>query len=318
MIGGSNAGVRHLFTGQQWYSELGLYDLRNRFYSPDIGRFLQPDPIGFRGDQNNLYRYCRNNPVTRWDPFGLQQNTRVDGNGEVVVRGDEVPLAPDPGDISDTGFLPGILGGFFPTMGSDNPSFHHDYNPFPPPRENHQPSVQHPSRSSVPPQNPPAPVTAPAATSPSSPSTPAAGVFSHFDAITSIIQGANMRLDDDGSGPDHGDKHHSKFTSYYWFYGVNLNADTVAYVVAPQYALSQGVLPGDLAFVVGNGTWAPGIVGDIGSSDRGWGEVSLRMAWNLGVPTVDAGWPTGPVIPQSFGPVPVTIIVIPSHLPRGR
>jgi RHS repeat-associated protein len=41
-------GVRHLFTGQQWYSELGLYDLRNRFYSPDIGRFLQPDPIGFR------------------------------------------------------------------------------------------------------------------------------------------------------------------------------------------------------------------------------------------------------------------------------
>jgi len=26
----SNYGIRHLFTGQQWYSELGLYDLRNR------------------------------------------------------------------------------------------------------------------------------------------------------------------------------------------------------------------------------------------------------------------------------------------------
>jgi RHS repeat-associated protein len=51
-------GVRHLFTGQQWYSELGLYDLRNRFYSPDIGRFLQPDPIDFDGDPTNLYRYC--------------------------------------------------------------------------------------------------------------------------------------------------------------------------------------------------------------------------------------------------------------------
>jgi RHS repeat-associated protein len=63
-------GVRHLFTGQQWYSELGLYDLRNRFYSPDIGRFLQPDPIGFRGDQSNLYRYCRNNPLKRSDPNG--------------------------------------------------------------------------------------------------------------------------------------------------------------------------------------------------------------------------------------------------------
>jgi RHS repeat-associated protein len=61
----------HLFTGQQWYSELGLYDLRNRFYSPDIGRFLQPDPIGFAGDASNLYRYCRNNPLKWSDPSGL-------------------------------------------------------------------------------------------------------------------------------------------------------------------------------------------------------------------------------------------------------
>jgi RHS repeat-associated protein len=64
-------GVRHLFTGQQWYSELGLYDLRNRFYSPDIGRFLQPDPIGFEGDATNLYRYVGNNPVKWSDPSGL-------------------------------------------------------------------------------------------------------------------------------------------------------------------------------------------------------------------------------------------------------
>jgi RHS repeat-associated protein len=63
-------GVRHLFNGQQWYSEVGLYDLRNRFYSPDIGRFLQPDPTGFEGDATNLYRYCGNNPVTRSDPSG--------------------------------------------------------------------------------------------------------------------------------------------------------------------------------------------------------------------------------------------------------
>jgi RHS repeat-associated protein len=63
-------GVRHLFTGQQWYSDAGLYDLRNRFYSPDIGRFLQPDPIDFNGDPTNLYRYCGNNPVTGSDPDG--------------------------------------------------------------------------------------------------------------------------------------------------------------------------------------------------------------------------------------------------------
>jgi RHS repeat-associated protein len=68
--GGSNYGVRHLFTGQQWYSELGLYDLRNRYYSPDIGRFLQADPTGFNGDATNLYRYCHNNPLKFTDPTG--------------------------------------------------------------------------------------------------------------------------------------------------------------------------------------------------------------------------------------------------------
>ncbi len=67
----SDYAIRHLFTGQQWYSELGLYNLRNRFYSPDIGRFLQPDPIGFLGDFGNLYRYCGNNPVNFADPIGL-------------------------------------------------------------------------------------------------------------------------------------------------------------------------------------------------------------------------------------------------------
>ncbi len=36
-------------------SDLGLYDLRNRFYSPDIGRFLQPDPIGFAGDPERIF-----------------------------------------------------------------------------------------------------------------------------------------------------------------------------------------------------------------------------------------------------------------------
>jgi RHS repeat-associated protein len=72
LLSASAYGVRHLFTGQQWYQEIGLYDLRNRFYSPDIGRFLQADPIGFNGDTTNLYRYCGNNPVTRRDSFGTQ------------------------------------------------------------------------------------------------------------------------------------------------------------------------------------------------------------------------------------------------------
>ncbi len=51
--------------------ELGLYDLRNRFMSPDLGRFLQPDPIGFKGDASNLYRYAGNDWGNRVDLLGL-------------------------------------------------------------------------------------------------------------------------------------------------------------------------------------------------------------------------------------------------------
>lgn len=68
---GSSYDVRHLFTGQLWMPQIGLYDYRNRVYLPGLARFLQPDPIGFAGDRTNLYRYCGNNPVNWSDPFGL-------------------------------------------------------------------------------------------------------------------------------------------------------------------------------------------------------------------------------------------------------
>jgi RHS repeat-associated protein len=68
----SNYAVRDLFGGGRWMPELGLYDNRNRFMSPDLGRFLQPDPIGFKGDASNLYRYCGNDWANRIDPLGLE------------------------------------------------------------------------------------------------------------------------------------------------------------------------------------------------------------------------------------------------------
>jgi hypothetical protein len=37
-----------------------------------MGVFLQPDPIGFKGDAANLYRFCSNNAVNRIDPLGLE------------------------------------------------------------------------------------------------------------------------------------------------------------------------------------------------------------------------------------------------------
>src|ERR1051326_7573184 len=77
-LNSSTYGVKDLFTGKRWLSNIGLYDDRNRFMSPDLGRFLQPDPIGFKGDASNLYRYCGNDWANKTDPTGLLENTTVE------------------------------------------------------------------------------------------------------------------------------------------------------------------------------------------------------------------------------------------------
>jgi RHS repeat-associated protein len=65
-------GIKHLFQGQLWTQETGLNDYRNRVELLAMGVFLQPDPIGFKGDAANVYRFCNNNAVNRIDPLGLR------------------------------------------------------------------------------------------------------------------------------------------------------------------------------------------------------------------------------------------------------
>jgi RHS repeat-associated protein len=64
-------GNRFMFTGREWIKELGIYDYRNRYYHPGLGRFLQSDPTGFDAGDMNLFRYCGDDPVDRADPMGL-------------------------------------------------------------------------------------------------------------------------------------------------------------------------------------------------------------------------------------------------------
>jgi len=62
---------RYAWTGRELDAETGLYYLRGRFYSFDIGRFTSQDPLGFAAGDANLYRYVENRPTAATDPSGL-------------------------------------------------------------------------------------------------------------------------------------------------------------------------------------------------------------------------------------------------------
>jgi len=104
----SPQGNRFLFTGREWIKELRLYDYRNRMYQPELGRFLQPDPVGlhtlgaaplssrpafgtipkaFADFEFNLYRYCHNDPVNKVDPMGLYVSGLTSWDGGDWLRG---------------------------------------------------------------------------------------------------------------------------------------------------------------------------------------------------------------------------------------
>ena len=57
------------YPGQYYDRETGLHYNRHRYYDPETGRFISPDPIGLAGGLN-LYSYAPN--TTGWsDPLGL-------------------------------------------------------------------------------------------------------------------------------------------------------------------------------------------------------------------------------------------------------
>lgn len=66
----SEFGWNRGFAGQTYDAETGLVYNRGRYYSPPMGRFINRDPIGYDGQDVNLYRYVGNNPIKRLDPLG--------------------------------------------------------------------------------------------------------------------------------------------------------------------------------------------------------------------------------------------------------
>ena len=86
--GAERGGYR--FAGAKGYvndDATGMRMLGARYYLPQLGRFLTPDPIGQEGGLN-LYGYCDDSPLQKVDPEGTQTIDSVTSNTQAqVARG---------------------------------------------------------------------------------------------------------------------------------------------------------------------------------------------------------------------------------------
>ncbi len=99
-VNGLNSDWNRTFTGQVLDAETGLMLYRNRFYSTELGRFLQRDPIGYEAEDENLVRYVLNSPVDLVDPSGLV--TPLNNPGAYCPQPSEWEFDPETGEMHPT------------------------------------------------------------------------------------------------------------------------------------------------------------------------------------------------------------------------
>jgi RHS repeat-associated protein len=95
--GGALDGINIGFGGQFYEAEIGLYLFGARFYSPKLGRFLQPDPLSYGGG-SNLYEFANGDPINQGDASGLDStsNTLVLTTGIELQVKYQAPKTPAP------------------------------------------------------------------------------------------------------------------------------------------------------------------------------------------------------------------------------
>ena len=76
-VSDSSVGNPWRYKGKRVDKEIGLMYFGYRYYDPEVGRWISPDPAGVI-DGPNLYAYARNNPMKYVDYFGL--NSALDEN----------------------------------------------------------------------------------------------------------------------------------------------------------------------------------------------------------------------------------------------
>jgi RHS repeat-associated protein len=78
----------------------GLVQMRQRWYEPAAGRFLEPDPLGPFGGNANLYTYAANAPTLFTDPLGLYQSMEDMVMGEYGMGFLDIALDSDYGHFA--------------------------------------------------------------------------------------------------------------------------------------------------------------------------------------------------------------------------
>ncbi len=82
--GASDVGNPYLFQSRRWEPAAGIMQFRHREYAPDLGRFLQRDPLGIftrariqkskwgvgDADLLKLYQFANSSPIQSADPLG--------------------------------------------------------------------------------------------------------------------------------------------------------------------------------------------------------------------------------------------------------
>jgi len=103
--------------GQYLDEETGLYQNYFRDYDPEIGRYIESDPVGLNGGVNT-YGYVGGNPVNAVDPLGLYPNTAQtfcmrDPITCAEIFGDMIPKGKNntPCDTGDSGALASLADG---------------------------------------------------------------------------------------------------------------------------------------------------------------------------------------------------------------
>ena len=75
------------YRGYVFDEETGLYYLRSRYYNPQWGRFVNADSliVSENAISQNLFRYCKNSPISRKDTNGARSKGSTDDDDDIPL-----------------------------------------------------------------------------------------------------------------------------------------------------------------------------------------------------------------------------------------